>query len=154
VNKGISLEDFKFITGWSMPTACGESPGGALRGAFRCLPGAPQPVAAPGARLLLLFGMGGRGFVGWWMVKSGLQVRPSPSLGCTHQANTLGLKLPPPSHMQSHRRFSRAEAYPCPSLGCTHSLRLCPRALKLPLNLGLSFTVACRSRQMSTQCPA
>ena len=76
VNRGMSLSDFKFIyymeyahrmwgralgLGFALPCAYF-----AARGYIKA------PLAA---RLSVLFGMGAaQGFVGWWMVKSGLEV--------------------------------------------------------------------------------
>lgn len=77
VNKGISLEDFKWIYWMEYAHRMwGRALGLLFAGPFVVFL-ARRSLSRPLiSRLLLLFGMGGaQGFVGWWMVKSGLEVR-------------------------------------------------------------------------------
>lgn len=81
INKGMSLDEFKFIYWWEW----GHRFLGRLIGLFVAVPlalfwisGKLEPFLKP--RLLLLFLLGGlQGFVGWWMVKSGLTERTDVS---------------------------------------------------------------------------
>ncbi|MDJ0614627.1 MAG: COX15/CtaA family protein [Rhizobiaceae bacterium] len=74
INKGMSMSDFQFIYWWEW----GHRFLGRLIGLFVAIPlayfwmtGRLESFLKP--RLLLLFALGGlQGFIGWWMVKSGL----------------------------------------------------------------------------------
>ena len=74
INKGMSMAEFQFIYWWEW----GHRFLGRLIGLFVALPlayfwitGKLEGFMKP--RLLILFGLGGlQGFIGWWMVKSGL----------------------------------------------------------------------------------
>lgn len=74
INKGMSLEEFKFIYWWEWGHRfLGRFIGlvVALPLAFFWITGRLEPFMKP--RLLILFTLGGlQGFIGWWMVKSGL----------------------------------------------------------------------------------
>ncbi len=77
INKGMSMSDFQFIYWWEW----GHRFLGRLIGLFVAIPlaffwatGRLESFMKP--RLLLLFALGGlQGFIGWWMVKSGLVER-------------------------------------------------------------------------------
>lgn len=77
INKGMSLDEFKFIYWWEW----GHRFLGRLIGLFVAIPlaffwftGRLETWLKP--RLLVLFALGGlQGFIGWWMVKSGLAER-------------------------------------------------------------------------------
>lgn len=76
MNKGISLEDFKWIYWMEYAHRMWGRALGLLFGVPFVVFLARRSLSRPlVSRLLLLFGMGGaQGFVGWWMVKSGLEV--------------------------------------------------------------------------------
>ncbi|KAH7281767.1 hypothetical protein KP509_36G062600 [Ceratopteris richardii] len=80
VNKGMSIEDFKFIYwieyGHRM---WGRGLGVFFTGPFIYFLSKGYITRQLALRLGLLFGLGiGQGFVGWWMVKSGLEEPESP----------------------------------------------------------------------------
>jgi cytochrome c oxidase assembly protein subunit 15 len=88
----MALDDFKFIY-WMEYAHRMWGRGLGLVFALPALGFAARGMvnASLGRRLGLLFAMGAtQGFVGWWMVRSGLQVR---KVSCHHAAHLLGISL-------------------------------------------------------------
>ena len=76
VNKGMSLEDFKFIYWMEYAHRMwGRDLGFVFAGPFAYFIAKGYVTRQLGLRLSALFALGGaQGLIGWWMVKSGLEV--------------------------------------------------------------------------------
>jgi len=76
VNKGMSLEDFKFIYWMEYAHRMwGRALGFVFAGPFAYFIAKGYVTRQLGLRLSALFALGGaQGLIGWWMVKSGLEV--------------------------------------------------------------------------------
>lgn len=76
INKGMSLEQFKFIYWMEYAHRMwGRALGLVFAGPFAYFIAKGYITRPLGLRLSALMAMGaGQGFVGWWMVKSGLEV--------------------------------------------------------------------------------
>lgn len=76
VNKGMSLEDFKFIYWMEYAHRMwGRALGFVFAGPFAYFIARGYVTRQLGIRLSALFALGGaQGLIGWWMVKSGLEV--------------------------------------------------------------------------------
>ncbi len=77
VNEGMSLDDFKFIYWWEWGhRALGRMIGAAFVVPFLWFAGLRKIERALAPKLLIIFGLGGlQGFIGWYMVQSGLSER-------------------------------------------------------------------------------
>jgi cytochrome c oxidase assembly protein subunit 15 len=81
LNRGMTLDEFKFIYYMEfIHRLAGRAVGVVFALPFLLFLARRQISAPLGARLALLFGLGGaQGAVGWWMVKSGLEARERPT---------------------------------------------------------------------------
>ena len=84
VNKGMSLEDFKFIYWMEYAHRMwGRALGFVFAGPFAYFIAKGYVTRQLGLRLSALFALGGaQGLIGWWMVKSGLEVFIRQCLSC------------------------------------------------------------------------
>jgi len=148
INKGMSLEEFKFIYWWEW----GHRFLGRLIGLFVAVPllffwvsGRLDAFMKP--RLLFLFAMGGlQGFIGWWMVKSGLSERVDVSqyrlavhltLACLIFAYSMWLARGLAEH--NDQPVTQSVARLAPVLFAAVVVQIFLGALVAGINAGLSF---------------